>query len=182
MREKHSNNAGGDRKEDGLSRSDGQRDRPRGIPGDIRRLTAHSAATVGELREFLTKMKGKSPQEIIGAIAQSGLFNALVWSTLVVIVILALGTVGPYSWAKSQAAAPASPAAKPTTVAPAANTAASAPAATNTAANAENTAGQPKTIDPGVAKQLGIDEVKQGTPNSNPFDNNLDDLLDGKKK
>ena len=70
MHEKHSTNADGDR--------------PRAIPGDIRRLTVHGAATVGELREFLTKMKGKSPQEIIGAIAQSRLFSGLVWSTLIV--------------------------------------------------------------------------------------------------
>ena len=42
--------------------------------GDFKKL-GRIVAVVGELREFLT-LKGKSPKEMMGAVAESGLFKA----------------------------------------------------------------------------------------------------------
>ena len=43
---------------------------------DFKNLSRNVSATAGELREFLTQMKGKGPKEMLGLVAQSTLSRA----------------------------------------------------------------------------------------------------------
>ena len=44
---------------------------------DLKRISKNSEAVVGELREFLSTLKGKSPKEMMGSVADSSLFMSL---------------------------------------------------------------------------------------------------------
>ena len=55
---------------------------------DIKQLAGNSQAVVGELREFLASLKGKSPKEMMGAVAESSLFQSLLVSTVVMVVLV----------------------------------------------------------------------------------------------
>ena len=63
-----------------------------------RGLRENSAATARELSEFLAKMKGKPPQEVLGVIAQSGLARGLILSTVAIALLLLVGTAAPFAW------------------------------------------------------------------------------------
>jgi hypothetical protein len=63
---------------------------------DFKQLGKNSQAVVGELREFLATLQGKSPQEMMGAVAQSSLARSLVVSTLVMAVLVFSLSVIPY--------------------------------------------------------------------------------------
>ena len=55
---------------------------------DLRELKTNSSATVQELQEFLSQLRGKSPQEMLGVVASSQLFRATILS-----IILVTGTI-----------------------------------------------------------------------------------------
>lgn len=153
--------------------------------GEFRRLKESSAFTVDELREFLAKMRGKSPQEVLGLVASSDLLRATVQATIGCIVLLALMTVGPYylySGAKPAKDVGQKP--QPTAAQPAA--AATPPAATaetekkpdvGSTANAAATNPNQPNLEK-AAKKMGMDETKVTDPKKNPLENNLDKLLD----
>lgn len=149
-----------------------------GLVGDLHRTRASTAATAEEMREFIREFKGKSPQQVLGLVAQSGLFQGVVVSTIATVVLMAIGTFVPYVWSKNnppkqQAAAPA--AAK----APAAQSAATSAPAAATATEAPNAAKTKTaaTADTKVLKALGMDETKSSDPKRNPLENSADDLL-----
>lgn len=68
----------------------------RGFMHEMKNLRDNSAASAGELREFMKEFKGKSPQEMLGVLAQSGLVKCTAIATLGTLALLAAFTVGPY--------------------------------------------------------------------------------------
>ena len=63
---------------------------------ELRNLRHNSQATVEELKTFLRQLKGKSPQEMLGMVAGNQLFRATVQSFVLILIIIAVGTVVPY--------------------------------------------------------------------------------------
>jgi hypothetical protein len=158
---------------------------PGGVVRDLKRLKSHGAATAAELREFIGQMKGKSPQEVLGLVAKSGLTRAIFLATLLFAVLLVALTVIPYV-IKQRRANVAAPVAGQD-VAPGANTAQPAetnppegPEANGTATSdlpAGQTGASPdadRAID-----AMGIGDTRVADPDNNPLEDKLDDLLDG---
>ena len=142
---------------------------------DIKQLAGNSQAVVGELREFLASLKGKSPKEMMGAVAESSLFQSLLVSTVVMVVLVFTLSVVPYYLNQGDEGGEATGEAK--------------------GSSADLTGGQPedspqesppeqatapdpdKTPEQKTADILGVGEVAD--PNANPLESSGDDLLDG---
>jgi len=75
--------------------------------GEFSRLHVSARETKEELQEFLGSMRGKSPQEVLGLVAASGLTQAIVWSTIGTIIFMLFFTVMPYYAYEDTAAAAA---------------------------------------------------------------------------
>ena len=160
----------------------------RGVVNDLRRLGRDGSASAAELREFFARMRGKSPQEALGLVSQSGLVRGMVLSTAAFALVLVVFTVVPYALSGDKDAPtdkPATAAAKPQPEAkPAADTgaqpAAPADAAAAAASNAADATGTPSASEPNLdraARVLGIDETKGTDPSDVP---DLDNILDKK--
>ncbi len=74
----------------------------KGLRGDMERLKTNSAATAEELREFVSGLKGRSPQDVLGIVSETGLFKGVVQATVGCIVLLAALTVIPWTLADDQ--------------------------------------------------------------------------------
>lgn len=159
--------------------------RPRtgGVVRDFKRLKTDGAATVSELREFLGEMHGKSPQEVIGIVAKSGLTRSIVLATFLFAVLLVALTVGPYLWERfgSGATGPTTgqsdtaktPAAKPDEPKPDERPA-------ETVATTPKDKSVSDELDPDRAiDAMGIGETRTADPKKNPMEDKLDKLLDG---
>ena len=149
-----------------------------GVGGELRQIKTNGAATAGEIREFIGSLKGRSPNEVLGVVAQSGLTRSIVLATVGFVVILVVFSVVPYGYNKMWPATAAATKADDEVDANqddvnSANTETPQQAAT---ANSETPAGAGN-----VADTLGIGETKTSDPKSNPLDsdNKLDSLLDG---
>jgi len=134
---------------------------------DLRSVHSNGSASLGELREFLSKLHGKSPQEVIGIVSASMLVQSMLIATAATIVIMLVFTVWPYltvgPHGQPVATKPAAPPAATAEVTPAAPVAA--------AANQPDAAA--------ADKALGSDEAKPADPGKNPLDRpDLDKLLD----
>ena len=130
------------------------------VKGDLKNLKANSAVTAGELRHFLSEMRGQTPKEMLGSIAQSSLVRSVAISTACIcFLLLALSGIAygvrvmnPEETKKEKAAA-----------VPAKNLPTST---TNTVVS-----GSPA----GTNDVLGINEFREGEPKeTNPFDNKGD--------
>ena len=66
------------------------------LPSDLKNLKGNSSATVDELRDFMKQMRGKSPAEMLGAIAQSTLVRSLIVSTVSIVALLFTLTAASY--------------------------------------------------------------------------------------
>ncbi|MFP6612545.1 MAG: hypothetical protein VB835_09570 [Pirellulales bacterium] len=158
-------------------------DHGRGVARDFRRLKADGGATADELREFIRRMRGKSPQQMLGILAQSGLVKSILVSAAGFVVVLSALTVVPYLLKPDTAAAANSPSAskqeqnRSTSPQPAETQAANP--ASSPATNAQGTPQSPDAE--AAAAALGIDETKQAPPDKNPLEKDLDNLLDGVK-
>ena len=141
---------------------------------DLRSVHSNGAVSLGELREFLGTLHGKSPQEVIGIVSTSLLVQSMLIAVAGTLAILLVFTLGPYlvygpPQARQAAKKPAAPAAP------------SQPAAAASAvAPTTGTDGTSQPDAEAAAKVLGIDEAKPADPTRNPLDNpSLDKLLDG---
>ena len=161
------------RKKDNIYNSKGSRT----VVDQTRRLKADAAASAEELRQFIAKMHGKSPQEVLGAVAESGLTRGIITSAIGAFVILVVFTVGPFMLNKLSAdTAPAS------TKNPQQTAAKTEPNSTRTAVQKQSTEPEvvPERADLEKATDaMGIGETKTADPDENPLDNKLDSLLDG---
>ena len=68
------------------------------LPRDLKNLKGNSSATVDELRTFMREMRGKTPREMLGAVAQSSLILSTLVSTGIILVLLVILTVAPYTY------------------------------------------------------------------------------------
>ena len=137
------------------------------VKGDLKNLKSNTSATAGELRQFLSEMRGQTPKEMLGTIAQSDLVRSVTISAASICGLLLAMSVIAYGIRDEEAANPKKKDAdKPPAKATAPNNSATSPPAT----------AQPVTPpDP-----LGVNQEKKGTPKeSNPFDTKgglLDDI------
>lgn len=161
-----------------------QTNAPRGVARDIHRIKQGTTATAAELREFISQMKGRGPQEVLGVIAQSSLMQGVVMATILTILGFAVFTVGPYYLyppvVKAPKAAPPAAAAAQNTEAAATDKPASEQAAGKAADTAATKSGEPE-LSKKTLERLGVDEVKQSDASSNPLENKGDDLLNDLK-
>lgn len=67
---------------------------------DLRNLSENSATTLAELQGFLGQMRGKSPAEMLGVVAQSRIVGSTLLATLLVAATIAIFTIGPFFWEK----------------------------------------------------------------------------------
>lgn len=150
-----------------------------GIAGDMQRLKTDASSTAEEVREFIATLKGRSPQEVLGAISESGLVQATIQATFVCGLLLVALTVLPWALASEEPA---------TAAAPAGEAVENTEATTETAAAAAETAtAEPRTSSDTptgsdtarAAAAMKIDETVVTDPAKNPLDGNLDKLLDG---
>lgn len=128
--------------------------------------------TVAELREFLAQMRGKSPSEMLGAIASSNLFHSALVATAAISVAITALTLIPFAWGKVFHREDA------------ATTAASAPGdgdtpPASTAPQPDLDAATDTTATPSAADRLGIGDSEDAPPNVNPLESSTGDLLEG---
>ena len=143
------------------SKSDETRTAMASTKADLRELRDNSRATVHEIQSFLRELKGKSPQEMLGVVAQSGLFRSLVLSTALVAGGILLFTAIPYFMGGEEK--PALVAENPAPV--------EAPVETP---KPVETAPEPA---PDPLSKLGVGEELSAPPNTNPLDDKGDDFL-----
>jgi hypothetical protein len=126
---------------------------------ELRNLRNNSQATVAELKAFLSELKGRSPQEMLGMVAGNQLIRATIHALILIAAILVIFTVIPYLTREA-------PAAHETTE--------SSPSEAPTETPAEPTPAAP----PDPLQELGIGEEKQAPPNVNPLDTGTGSFLD----
>lgn len=164
-----------------MSQAENETGQPQGMFKDVKRLRSDGTASVEELRAFLGELKGRSPQEMLGIMAESGLVRGMVSATIATVALLFVFTIGP--WAYGELAGEPEQAKTATRPEPADSAAAKTPVDLATqAASAAASVGDPGSTPPAPAgqpdlgaasKALGISEAKTGEPN-------LDSLLDKK--
>jgi len=143
----------------------------RGLARDLNRLKSDGSASVAEVRDFVRQMRGKSPTEVLGSVAQSNLTHGVTVATIATVVLMFVFTAGPYLvYGTTAAKKPAAPAAAAEPAKPAAG---EAPAA----AVAESTPEEPKEPSKKAADILGVNETKEAAPDKNPLEDKGDDLL-----
>lgn len=145
---------------------------PRGVVKDVQRLRQNGSASVAEIREFLSRMKGRSPEEVLGIVTSSGLVKGIMLSTIAFIGVIALFTFVPYA-----ISGPPRPKEKPKPVAQAPAKTSEPTAAKTTAHVAAKSPANTGPDTKNIGKALGIDEVKGTDPKDAP---DLDNLLDKK--
>lgn len=147
------------------------------LAADMKQIKSDASSTAEEVREFIANLKGRSPQEVLGAVSESGLVQATIQSTFGCMVVLVICTVAPWALSTDEAAVVAAEvetAAAPsedTTTEPATETASMDSAAGGDASE--------ETDPTRAAAAMKIDETVITDPKSNPLDGNLDKLLDG---
>ncbi len=145
-----------------------------GIAKDLRRLKTDGAASVNELRQFIGQLKGRTPQEAMGVVAQSDLVRSIILAAAGCAVLLVVLTIFPYWFRdRSSSTTTAQPATKVDTppLEPAAGTAET----TSPAATAGT--GQPDLKR--AAAAMGIGDAAPADSDTKPLDDRLDKLLDG---
>ncbi|MDE0736965.1 MAG: hypothetical protein OSB47_14170, partial [Pirellulaceae bacterium] len=63
-----------------------------GMGRDLRSVRDNGTASLRELREFITQLKGRRPQEVMGMVSSNGLVQGVVISTAGFVVLLLLFT------------------------------------------------------------------------------------------
>jgi len=169
----------------GKARDHRSESRPKAGPlaRDVGRLKSDGAATVAELREFLGRMRGRSPQEMLGLVAESGLTRSMFLATFLFVLLLAALTVIPYGM-RYRSADASGPVAEEKAAEEADNTQALGPESTEEpakpAAAAPSVDAEDTRMDPERAVDaMGIGETRVADPNDNPLEDRVDKLLDG---
>lgn len=146
---------------------------PGGIQGDVHRLKTNGSEAAAELSAFVAKMKGRSPQEVLGEIAHSGLTKGVIAATVWSVIGMAVLTIGPYGMSKAFP-----PAVKPLADSKAAESKEEAPAAPAKAdAGSVAKGSNPNDPDGKLLKKLNMDETKMSDPKINPLDDLGNSLL-----
>jgi hypothetical protein len=146
-----------------------------GIAKDLHRMKTEGTASAAELRQFIGQLQGRSPQEVMGVVAQSNLFRSIILASAGCAVLLVVLTVVPYALRDETSPQKT---AQPTTAVDASSKL--QPAAADDAAApevvADNT-GQPDLKR--AADAMGIGDAAPADSDTKPLDDKLDKLLDG---
>jgi len=151
-----------------------------GLAADMKRMKSDASTTAEEVREFIANLKGRSPQEVLGAVSESGLVQATIQSTFGCMVVLVICTVAPWALSTDEAAAVAAEA--ETSAAPSELSEDNTTVPSTEMASTDSAAGgdvSEETDATRAAAAMKIDETLITDPKSNPLDGNLDKLLDG---
>jgi len=147
---------------------------------DFKNLSRNVTATAGELREFLGEMRGKSPKEMLGLVAQSTLFKGIQQSVILFGVILLVFTAIPFTiglFAPEEEKQTATQKAEPETPEEGAQPADGTGQTPNANGTVQTPLGETATGNP-VIDTLGIGETKEAPTKVNPLDDTGDDLFD----
>ena len=153
-----------------MSQMQDEQDRPTGMFKDIKRLKSDGSASVEELRQFLDQLRGRSPQEMLGLVAESGLFRGMITATIGMVAILFVFTVGPWAYNSMAGETPRQRAAAQQAAKPKSQSAPVQPVVKPSEATAKTTTGDGPDLK-GAAKALEIDQTKTGVPD-------IDSLID----
>ena len=177
--------------------------KPQGVTHDIRKLKEHGTASLAELQQFMGSMKGRSPSEVLGVIAQSSLVKSTILATMGTLVLLFALTAIPWMMSQKEGEQSqvvrlkneqkelqqrldqinkflAKKEGKAAAVASAnANAESSGESQMNSDANSSTNSDA--TNAKKAASALGVDQVKTSSPDKNPLEKDLDNLLDGLK-
>lgn len=143
---------------------------------DMERLGKNGQAVVGELREFLANLKGKSPKEMMGAVAESHLGKSLVSATVFMAVLLFILSVVPFYLKQNQEAEKLARDETPSAGASLSEQKKESEYVPEVGEGGEKPLTTPEQS---TADALGIGEQKVADPKSNPLDSSGEDLLDG---
>lgn len=154
---------------------------------DVRKLKASGAATADELNQWLAKMRGKSPKEVLGLVASSSLVKSFVLATFLAAILIFTWTAGAWGYENFVKNSPATEAETEATETASTEQNETAneqpePAPANTNIADPNKAEMPDldvNSKQKVADKLGIGETKDAPANVNPLDDTDDDLLKG---
>ncbi|MEJ7595754.1 MAG: hypothetical protein WKF77_29945 [Planctomycetaceae bacterium] len=148
-----------------------------GVFSNMQRLRVHSSASATELREFLSQLKGRSPQEVMGIVAESSLVQGITRATIASAVLLVVFTIIPYAISGGpDSVAPKTPAGNIDRQATSSSTA--EPQVPETVA--KEAAASPAEPDlKRAAEAMGIGGTAKADADTNPLDTKLDKLLDG---
>jgi hypothetical protein len=143
------------------------------IGHDLKNLRRNVSSTADELRDFLGQMKGKSPKEMLGLVAQSTLTKGFMQSIVIFSALILIFTVIPFTIdlfnpeeekkTATEESAPADP--EDGTPTP------------NEDGTIQTPLGETATGNP-VIDKLGIGETKDAPKAVNPLDDTGDDLFD----
>ena len=154
---------------------------------DVRKLKKNSTAAAGELKEFLGRIQGKSPREMMGVMASSSLVQGLVQATVAMAVLVLVLTVVPYAWGEFFSGGNAgAPVVESTETQPAESSGEGEEAKPDETAAADPNIAVPPDEMPAdigspakVIDTLGVGETKEAPANVNPLEGAADDLLKG---
>ncbi|MGC6467104.1 MAG: hypothetical protein ACON38_00265 [Akkermansiaceae bacterium] len=144
---------------------------------DFRELKANSSATVREIQEFLSQLKGKSPQEMLGVVASSQLFRATILSLILVTGGIFALTAVPYFLQEESSAEAESAATEPAKASESAPAKAPEPAPAPGPIPAKPTPGTTPPDTPPEISPLGVNEKLPAPPNKNPLEDKKEDFL-----
>lgn len=150
-----------------------------GVGSDIERLKTGTAATTEELREFLRSIKGRSPEEVMGVVAQSSLLGSTLLALAGTVLVFLILTAIPYALEKNAAdkdVVKQSPRSEQTADETTAKE--STGNATPQEGSRANSPG-PELNREEAAKALGVDGVADPKAAPEDLDNKLEKLLDG---
>ena len=141
-----------------------------------RGMRANGEASIAELRAFLAQARGRSPQEVLGLIAASGLARGMFLSTILIAVVVFVGTAVPFAHGKlfgdatnSGAGAAKAPAKDNDTEPP------TPPEKKTETVDAKTPA--KKTAEEDILDKLGIGETKPVPKGINPLEGRAEDIL-----
>ena len=147
----------------------------RGMKGDVDQLRTNAGASAEELREFVSGLKGRSPQEVLGIVSATGLFRGIAQATIGCIVVLAAFTLIPWSLADDK---PQLTAEEKAAVEKAAKMIAESQAEAAAAEETASAAGEGEVNPAAAIRAMGEDEVKPGDAKADDLDNSLNNLLE----
>lgn len=155
-----------------------------GIGADMKRLKTDASSTAEEVRDFIANIKGRSPQEVLGAVSESGLIQATFQATVGCVIVLGILSVVPWLLRSEETATAATSTDDSAATAEAdgnSDAAAEAGASSETASAGTRSASDSPTGSDAAkaASAMKIDETVVTDPKANPLDGNLDKLLDG---
>lgn len=156
----------------------GEQQQPAG--GGVRRAFNDGSESLSELREFMQGLRGKSPHEVLGDVANSSLVQSTLTAAVGFLLVIVGLSVATYYWDQAFGEPQTAAAKQPEQAAPAADTNATQPTKDSDPASvpAPGEPGQTTMSGDPLLNNLGSGETKSADPNTNPLESSLDGVLE----